>query len=176
MKRKLAGVFIILAALILSACGGTTEDATDSTAEDTPATEQTEKTEEEKAEGTEETKETAKEEEVQEQPAKEATPPDKSSELTLGQRNAIKQAESYLKFTSFSRKGLIEQLEFEGYSTEEATFAVDYLKVDWKEQAAKKAQEYLDFTSFSRQGLIDQLLFEGFTREEAEYGVSAVGY
>lgn len=42
------------------------------------------------------------------------------------------------KATWISRKGLIEQLEFEGYTTEDATFAVDYLNVDWKEQAEKK--------------------------------------
>ena len=77
---------------------------------------------------------------------------------------------------AFSRKGLIEQLEFEGYSTEAATIAVDSLGVDWNEQAAKCAENYLDLMSFSRSGLIDQLIFEGFTREEAEYGVSAVGY
>jgi hypothetical protein len=63
-------------------------------------------------------------------------------------------------------------LEFENYSTEDATWAVDSLNVDWNEQAAKKAEEYLDYTSFSRQGLVDQLVFEGFTSEQAEYGAS----
>lgn len=95
---------------------------------------------------------------------------------TLGQQNAIKQAQNYLNYMAFSYSGLIEQLEFEGYSTEEATYAVDNCGADWFEQAAKKAQSYLDFMAFSRDGLIDQLLFEGFTQEQAEYGASAVGY
>lgn len=103
-------------------------------------------------------------------------PVETEPELTMGQKNAIDKAESYLDFMAFSRQGLIEQLEYEGFSTEDATFAVDNIEVDWNEQAALKAESYLEFSSFSRQGLIDQLLFEGFTQEQAEYGVSAVGY
>jgi colicin import membrane protein len=75
----------------------------------------------------------------------------------------------------FSRQGLIEQLEFEGHSTEDATYAVDSLDVDWYEQAARVAQSYLDVMPFSRQGLVDQLVFEGFSSEEAAHGADAVG-
>lgn len=96
--------------------------------------------------------------------------------LTMGQRNAMSEAQSYLNYTSFSYSGLVEQLEYEGYSHEDATFAVDHCGADWNEQAAKEARSYLDYSSFSRDGLIDQLMFEGYTREQAEYGVSAVGY
>lgn len=95
---------------------------------------------------------------------------------TVGQRNALSSAKSYLSWTAFSYSGLVGQLEFEGYTHEEATFAADNCGADWNEQAAKCAQSYLEYTSFSRQGLIDQLVFEGFTYEQAEYGVSAVGY
>lgn len=88
----------------------------------------------------------------------------------------MQQAHSYLEFSAFSRSGLIDQLEYEGYTTKEATYAVNNCGANWKEQAAKKAQEYLDSSSFSRAGLIDQLLYEGFTQKQAEYGVSQVGY
>ena len=74
---------------------------------------------------------------------------------------------------SFSRSGLIEQLD-EGFSNEEATYAVDKINPDWNEQAANKAQDYLDTMSFSYDGLIEQLEFEGFTPEQAQYGVSKV--
>jgi len=97
-------------------------------------------------------------------------------QLTTGQRNAVRKAESYLSFMSFSRTGLIDQLEFEGFSTSDSTFAVDYLDINWNRQAAEKAASYLEFMAFSRQGLIDQLLFEGFTQSQAEYGVSQNGY
>ena len=103
-------------------------------------------------------------------------PEPEEPQLTISQKNALRTAENYLNFTSFSRTGLIEQLQFEGYSTEDATFAVDTISPDWNQQAAKKAASYLEFTSFSRQGLIEQLIFEGFTPEQAEAGVSAVGY
>jgi hypothetical protein len=53
--------------------------------------------------------------------------------------------------------------------------AVDYLNVDWNEQAWKSAESYLDFTAFSRSGLIDQLEYEGFTTEQATYGVDKTG-
>ena len=96
--------------------------------------------------------------------------------LTMGQKQAVGKGEDYLSFAAFSRKGLIDQLVFEGFSEADAIFAVDYIAPDWNEQAAKKAQDYIDMTSFSRQGLIDQLVFEGFSQAEAEYGVTAVGF
>lgn len=99
-----------------------------------------------------------------------------SSGISLEYQNALSKAHDYLSFTSFSYSGLIDQLEYEEFSTEAATYAADNCGADWNEQAVKKAQSYLDFTSFSRQGLIDQLLYEGFTQEQAEYGASSVGY
>lgn len=94
--------------------------------------------------------------------------------LTPGQRNAIRSADRYLKFMAFSRSGLIEQLEFK-HSTDDATFAVNSLDVDWNEQAALSADEYLAVMSFSRGGLIDQLVYEGFTIAQAAHGATAVG-
>jgi hypothetical protein len=66
-------------------------------------------------------------------------------------------------------------LEFEKFSSADATYAVDAVEVDWNEQAEKSAKSYLDSSSFSRQGLIDQLLFEGFTQAQATYGVGTTG-
>lgn len=99
-----------------------------------------------------------------------------SANMTTGQKNALAKAKDYLSIMAFSRSGLIKQLEYEKFSTEDATFAADNCGANWNEQAAKKAQDYIDMMSFSRQGLIDQLKYEGFTQAQAEYGVSAVGY
>lgn len=99
-----------------------------------------------------------------------------SETYTLGQKNAMRKANDYLNYSAFSYTGLIEQLKYEGYSVEDATFAVDRCGADWNQQAAKKAQDYLDYSAFSREGLIDQLKYEGFTQEQAEYGATAVGY
>ena len=77
---------------------------------------------------------------------------------TVAQSNAKKSATSYLKYSSFSRTGLIDQLEFEGFSTADATYGVDAQNADWNVQAAKSAKSYLKYSSFSRIGLIDQLV------------------
>lgn len=94
---------------------------------------------------------------------------------TTSQQNALRKAADYLDYQAFSRKGLIEQLVYEKYSTPDATWAVDRVTVDWNEQAAKKAKDYLEYQSFSRSGLIDQLTYEGFSPAQAEYGVSKTG-
>lgn len=39
---------------------------------------------------------------------------------TVSQSNAVKKAKSYLRSSSFSRSGLIEQLEYEGFTSEQA--------------------------------------------------------
>lgn len=94
---------------------------------------------------------------------------------TVSQRNALKKAETYLKYSAFSRAGLIEQLEHEKFTTADATWAVDRVTVDWNEQAAKKADTYLKYSSFSRGSLLDQLAYEGFTPAQAEFGVASTG-
>lgn len=95
---------------------------------------------------------------------------------TTGEKNALRSAREYLSFSAFSYTGLIHQLEYEGYSTEEATYAADNCNANWNEQSAKSAKEYLDMSSFSRQELINQLIYEGYTQEQAEYGVTQNGY
>lgn len=99
-----------------------------------------------------------------------------ANNTTIGERNALRSAKNYLNTMPFSYSGLIKQLEFEGYSNAEATYAADHCDANWKEQAAKSAKRYLDTMAFSREGLIRQLEFEGFTREQAVYGVEANGY
>ena len=94
---------------------------------------------------------------------------------TVAQSNAKKSATSYLKYSAFSRTGLIDQLEFEGFSTADATYGVDAQNADWNAQAAKSAKSYLKYSAFSRIGLIDQLVFEGYTQAQAEYGVGTTG-
>ena len=95
---------------------------------------------------------------------------------TTGEKNALAKAKEYLSTMPFSYKGLIKQLEFEGFSTQEATYGADNCKADWNEQAAKSAKNYMEISSFSESGLIEQLEFEGYTEEQAEYGAKKAGY
>ena len=113
---------------------------------------------------------------IVEAPSSEPLAEQKKQSATMGEQQALKKAGEYLAYTAFSYTGLIEQLEYEGFSHSESVYAADNCGADWNQQAAKKAQEYLDYTSFSRDGLISQLEYEGFTQSQAEYGASAVGY
>lgn len=93
----------------------------------------------------------------------------------ISRANAVRQAKSYLQTMPFSLKGLVEQLEFEGYSTSDSRYGATHAGANWFVQAAKKAKSYLQTMPFSRAGLIEQLEFEGFTPAQARYGVRAVG-
>ncbi len=113
------------------------------------------------------------------QPATVAT--ELQSTLSPAQQNAVRSAESYLEFMSFSRQGLIDQLssEFgEKFALADATVAVDSLDIDWNVQAVGSAQRYLEISGFSCQGLIDQLSSaygDQFTVEQAKYGATQAG-
>ena len=103
------------------------------------------------------------------------TPTPKPSGETTGQRNALARAKSYLRSSSFSYESLIHQLEYEGFSNADATYAVRNCGANWNEQALKKAKSYLRSSSFSYSGLIRQLEYEKFTSEQAKYGVDNCG-
>lgn len=141
------------------------------------AQEKAEKEEAERKKQEEEQKQREEQERIEEeQRQKEEEEKQKIANASLGEKNALNSAKQYLNYTAFSYKGLVEQLEFEGYTSEEAKFGADNCGADWNEQAAKSAKQYMNYSSFSRSGLLEQLEFEGFTPEQAEYGVKAVGY
>jgi len=94
---------------------------------------------------------------------------------TTSQRNAVRKAKDYLSYTAFSHDGLVDQLEYEQFSHEDAVYGADNSGGNWNEQAANKARSYMDYSSFSRGSLIAQLEYDKFTREQAEYGANAVG-
>lgn len=95
--------------------------------------------------------------------------------LTTSQRQALKSARGYLSHTSFSHDGLVRQLEYEQFPTEDAVYAADNCGADWYDQALKSAKGYLSHSSFSKSGLQRQLEYEQFTEEEAAYGVENCG-
>lgn len=105
----------------------------------------------------------------------EQEPQTESSSVSVEYENALESAQSYLSFSAFSYSGLIDQLEYEGYSSEACAYAVDNCGADWNEQALKSAQSYLEYSAFSYSGLADQLEYEGFTAEQATYAVDNCG-
>uniref|UniRef100_UPI0026204172 Ltp family lipoprotein n=1 Tax=uncultured Psychrobacter sp. TaxID=259303 RepID=UPI0026204172 len=83
-------------------------------------------------------------------------------------------AKSYLQDSGFSRNGLIEQLEYDGYTGSDATTAVDSLDMNWIKQAKKTAKSYLQDSGFSRNGLIEQLEYDGYTSSDATIAVDSL--
>lgn len=102
------------------------------------------------------------------------TQPSTTLETAL-QREARAVAQSYYESSWFSRSGMIEQLEFEGFSFDDSVYGVDSLGVDWNAEAIGMADSYIESSWFSRIGLIDQLEFEGFSSSESQYGVDSLG-
>ena len=108
-------------------------------------------------------------------PSPDPTPAPTQAATTSGQRSALQDAKSYLRSMPFSKEGLIDQLEYEGYTLEEAQYAVDNCGADWMEQALENAKDYLRIMAFSKEGLIEQLEYEGYTVSEAEYAAENCG-
>lgn len=99
----------------------------------------------------------------------------KQSNSSLGEQNALKRAKEYLNYSSFSYDGLVEQLEFEGYTHSEAVYAADNCGANWNSQASDKAKEYLKYSAFSYSGLVEQLEFEGYSHSDAIDAVNNCG-
>lgn len=95
---------------------------------------------------------------------------------TLEEKNALKQAQSYIDLMGFSEQDLKDQLEYHNYSISAIDYAIANCNVNWFYEAAEKAQDYLDTMSFSRTDLYEQLEYHGFTTEQIEYALKQVGY
>jgi hypothetical protein len=97
---------------------------------------------------------------------------------TIGQREALEAAKSYLRSGHFSRAGLIDQLTSpygEGFSRGNAVWGVNHAHANWYAEAVQAARSYLRSGHFSRAALIEQLespYGEQFTHAQAVYGVN----
>ena len=113
-------------------------------------------------------------------PPKTAPPPTQPA-LSVSEQQAVRAAQSYLDYSGFSRKGLIDQLSSEygdQFNVRDATAAVDSLTVDYNAEAVESARSYLEFSSFSCQGLIDQLSSQAgdqFTVDQATFAAGQTG-
>ena len=92
-------------------------------------------------------------------------------------KNALRSAESYIKYSDFSKAKLYDQLTSEygsKYPADAAQYAIDNVKADWKAEALDAAKAYQKYTPMSDSELYDQLTSEygsGFTPEEAQYAI-----
>lgn len=98
-------------------------------------------------------------------------------EPTIGQKNALKKAQSYSESMYMSKAKIYKQLTSqygEGFSKDEAQYAIDNINADWKENALKKAKSYQSSMSMSKSKIYQQLTSpygEEFTKDEAQYAI-----
>jgi outer membrane murein-binding lipoprotein Lpp len=85
---------------------------------------------------------------------------------------AVRAAREYLQTQAFSLKGLVKQLEFDGYSVSDATYGARHSGANWTHEAAEAARSYLQTQAFSLKGLVKQLEFDGYTARQAAYGAT----
>lgn len=98
-----------------------------------------------------------------------------ASYATPSQINALRSAKSYLNYSNFSYDGLIDQLEYEKYSHDDAVYAANHCGADWDKQALGAAHSYLNYSAFSYSGLVSQLKHDKFTAAQATYAADRCG-
>lgn len=110
--------------------------------------------------------------------------PSKSKLALLQKQNApreykaaLKTAETYAEIMHMSRAGLYDQLvseHGENFPPAAAQYAINNIKVNWKENALKTARSYAEIMNMSDSAIYDQLISEHgekFTPEEAKYAI-----
>lgn len=80
----------------------------------------------------------------------------------------------YLASDSYSKKKLLEQLMYEGFTKGEAEYGVEAVMTDWNEQAFRCAKDYYALGFKAKQELMEQLESEGFTKKEAKQAVARI--
>ena len=107
--------------------------------------------------------------------SKEETTKPPLESLNENQVQAIQTAKDYLDTMHLSQTELLQMLSVENIDSEDAKFALEYLSIDWNQEARKKAKEYCKHKiGFSKVKLKAQLLFDHFTEEEADFAVSHI--
>ena len=107
--------------------------------------------------------------------SKEETTKPPLESLNENQVQAIQTAKDYLDTIHLSQTELLQMLSVENIDSEDAKFALEYLNIDWNQEARKKAKEYCKHKiGFSKEKLKAQLLFDRFTEEEADFAVSHI--
>lgn len=94
---------------------------------------------------------------------------------TTGERNALEKAHTYSSMMNMSKQGIYKQLtsSVEGFTKDEAQYAIDNINADWNKNALEKAKTYQNTMSMSKNAIYRQLTssVEGFTKDEAQYAI-----
>ena len=101
----------------------------------------------------------------------------KGRKPTQSELNALNKAQSYSDHQYMSKNRLYQQLTSsygEGFSAEEAQYAIDHVKADWNYNALQKGKSYYTRQNMSKSRVYQQLVSpygENFTPEQAQYAV-----
>ncbi|UXS30169.1 Ltp family lipoprotein [Staphylococcus delphini] len=101
----------------------------------------------------------------------------KDTNANAEQTAALESAKTYADTMHMSKQAIFDQLtaeEADQFSEEDAQYAIDHLKVNYKENALKSAQTYQEDMNMSKKAIYDQLISDygdKFTEEEAQYAV-----
>ena len=153
MKKMLSVILILIMLCSLLACGKSQAKDTDKVFQTTKKISETEKSSQEKS-SEETTRRSRRTQFTTTQPStsqttrrtptsqttSQATTSQTSPQtqaISTGKRNALSTAKDYLSYMPFSRQGLIDQLIFEGYTNDEATYGADNCGADWSEQIGR---------------------------------------
>lgn len=111
------------------------------------------------------------EEEQAEQEAAEQEAAAEAEKTNRENGKALATAQDYINIMAFSEEKLKEQLDYEGFTSDQINYAVKNVNVDWNQEAVESAQGYSDTLNMSSSAIYDQLIYEGFTEKQAQYGV-----
>lgn len=97
-------------------------------------------------------------------------------ELSTSQRNAVLKAYQEVQNWHCGRDFLINDVlgGFDGYSIEDATFAVDHIDVDWDYQAILYAKE--NGVGESENQITEMMLYYGFNQDQIAKALKEIGY
>lgn len=96
---------------------------------------------------------------------------------TQSQLNALRKAQSYSDYQHMSKNRLYSQLTSkygEGFSSEDAQYAIDHVKADWNYNALQTGKSYYKNLNMSKSRVYQQLVSsygEDFTPEQAQYAI-----
>lgn len=87
----------------------------------------------------------------------------------------MRSAENYLRSQGISRLGLIDQLQFEQFSEEDARYATEQSGADWNAEAVEAAQDFLSRNPYDAKTLTVLTESMGFTEDEVTHAVDEAG-
>lgn len=99
-----------------------------------------------------------------------------TNEITeFNKDTAVERAKFHTKYNSYSQKGLVKMLVFEGFSEEDAEYGAANCGADWNQEAVEDAESYLRSKNYTRKELYDQLKYEGYTEGQILYALAKAG-